>query len=187
VWCPALLQKTTIRYICFPRTDPPPPFALQIVDVFRKHENSIGTSQLKKGLTSNEALSVIRNDLVEIGFDVETGKQSHAKIHRPVFFGEDGEPTLRYEIDAYHRGWRCGLEVEAARAWKGNAIYRDLVQGFVMVQVDYLALAVPNSYKYRLANKQVVSSDYINSLSVIETLYGHTRVRLPYSVILIGY
>jgi hypothetical protein len=155
--------------------------------VFRKNEASIGTRQLSKGLTSNEVLGVIRNDLVALGFEVETGKQKHAKIHRPVFFGEDGEPTLRYEIDAYHSEWRCGLEVEAARAWMGNAIYRDLIQGFVMVQVDYLVIAVPNGYKYQSAKRLVVSSDYSNALSVIETLYGHARVRLPYSLILIGY
>jgi hypothetical protein len=32
--------------------------------------------------------------------------------------------------------------VEAGRAWMGNAIYRDLLQALVMVQVDHLILAV---------------------------------------------
>lgn len=155
--------------------------------VFRKHDASIGTLHLSKGLTSNEVLNVIRADMVGLGFEVETGKEKNAKIHRPVFFGEYGEPTLRYEIDAYHREWRCGLEVEAARAWMGNAIYRDLVQGFVMVQVDYLVVAVPNAYRYQSGGRAVISSDYSNALSVIETLYGHSRVKLPYSLILIGY
>jgi hypothetical protein len=157
------------------------------VGVFRKHDVSIGTQNLSKGLTSNKVLSVIRADLVALGFDVETGKEKSAKIHRPVFFGEGGEPTLRYEIDAYHREWRCGLEVEAARAWMGNAIYRDLVQGFVMVEVDYLVIAVPNGYRYQSGKRAVISSDYSNALSVIETLYGHSRVTLPYRLILIGY
>jgi hypothetical protein len=181
------MQKTSTRFICFPRTDPPPSFAEKIVGVFRKHDVSIGTQNLSKGLTSNEVLKVIRTDLVGLGFDVETGKEKNAKIHRPVFFGEDGEPTLRYEIDAYHREWRCGFEVEAARAWMGNAIYRDLVQGLVMVQVDYLVIAVPNGYRYQSGGRAVISSDYSNALSVIETLYGHSRVKLPYSLILIGY
>jgi hypothetical protein len=180
-------HKTSTRYICFPRTDPPPAFAEKIVSVFRKHDASIGTRNLTKGLTSNQVLNVIRKDLEGLGFEVETGKERNAKIHRPVFFGEDGEPTLRYEIDAYHREWRCGLEVEAARAWMGNAIYRDIVQGFVMVQVDYLVIAVPNGYRYQSAGRSVISSDYANALSVVETMYGHSRVRLPYSLILIGY
>jgi hypothetical protein len=60
---------------------------------------------------------------------------------RPVFFGENGMPTLSYQIDAYHPEWRAGLEVEAGRAWMGNAIYRDLIQALVMVQVDHVVLA----------------------------------------------
>ncbi len=129
----------------FPLTEPPPVFASEVSAVFRQHERAISTVQLLKGLTSNEVLGVIRDDLVVLGFQVEAGKQQTDKIKRPVFFGEDGHPTLNYDIDAYHPLWKCGLEVEAGRAWMGNAIYRDLVQGLVMVQVDYLVLAVPNS------------------------------------------
>ncbi len=29
----------------------------------------------------------------------------------------------------------------------GNAVYRDLIQALIMVQVDHLVLAVPNAYK----------------------------------------
>ena len=64
------------------------------------------------------------------------------KIFRPVFFGENGHPTLQYEVGAFHSGWKCGLEIEAGRAWKGNAIYRDLVQGMVMSEVDTLVITV---------------------------------------------
>lgn len=93
----------------------------------------MGTVHLKKGLTSNEVLAVLRDGLISLGFQVEAGKQKGDKIQRPVLFGEHGEPTLNYEIDAYHLDWRCGLEVEAGRAWMGNAIYRDLVKGLVML------------------------------------------------------
>lgn len=181
------MPKTTVRFISFPRSEPPPHFADKVAGVFRKHEAEIGTKQLKKGLTSNQVLTVIRDDLLALGFDVETGKQREAKIQRPVFFGEDGKPTLKYEIDAYHPEWRCGLEVEAGRAWMGNAIYRDLIQGFVMVQVDHLIVTVPNAYKYQSSGRLTISSDYDNTLSVVETLYSHSRVRFPYGLILIGY
>jgi len=63
-------------------------------------------------------------------------------------FGENGEAELRYEVDAYHKKWKCGLEIEAGRAWKGNAIYRNLIQASMMVQVETLAMAVPNLYTY---------------------------------------
>jgi hypothetical protein len=142
---------------------------------------------LKKGLTSNEVLRIIRSDLVGIGFEVESGKLKQDKIERPVFFGENGVPTLKYHIDAFHPVWNCGLEVEAGRAWMGNAIYRDLIQGLVMVQVDVLILAIPNAYKYKSSGKNVASSDYSNTISVADALYGHTRMRMPYKLIIIGY
>ena len=89
-----------------------------------------------------------------------------------MFFGEYGIPTLRYQIDAYQPVWRCGLEVEAGRAWMGNAIYRDLVQALVMVQVDHLVLAVSNIYKYQSGGKAASSTDYKNTCAVAEALYS---------------
>ncbi len=89
-----------------------------------------------------------------MGFEAEAGKAKVDKVERPVFYGENGVPALNYQIDAYHGLWRCGLEVEAGRGWMGNAIYRDLVQALVMVNVDYLVLAVANSYKYQTGGKQ---------------------------------
>jgi hypothetical protein len=93
---------------------------------------------LVKGLTSDAVLAVLHPQLEALGFQVEKGKVREQKIERPVFFGENGIPALRYQIDAYHPGWRCGLEVEAGRAWMGNAIHRDLIQALVMVQVDHM-------------------------------------------------
>jgi hypothetical protein len=181
------MTNSTIRFMSFPKTEPPPVFASNIVNVFIQHEKQIGTLLLSKGLTSNDVLTVLRSDLVSLGFQVEAGKQKIDKIQRPVFFGENGEPTLKYEIDAYHPEWRCGLEVEAGRAWMGNAIYRDLVQGLVMVHVDTLVIAIPNGYKYKSGGRDVTSSDYSNTVSVAETLFGHSRVRLPYTLVIIGY
>lgn len=180
-------MQTSIRYISFPRTEPPPSFAASIAHVFKKYELRVGTRNLSKGLTSNEVLGVIRKDLVKIGFEVEAGKQKEDKIERPVFFGENGQPTLKYEIDAYHPTWRCGLEVEAGRAWMGNAVYRDLIQALTMVQVDTLILAIPNAYKYQTNGRLTISSDYDNTVSVAETLFGHSRFKFPYNLLLIGY
>jgi len=100
---------------------------------------------LDKGLTSDAVLGVLRPELTQLGFAVERGKTAADKIKRPVFFGENGLPDLQYEIDAFHQEWRCGLEVEAGRAWMGNAVYRDLVQALVMVELETLILAVPTA------------------------------------------
>ena len=106
---------------------------------------------------------------------------------RGRFYGENGIPTLRYEIDAYHPDWKCGLEVEAGRGWMGNAVYRDLVQAAVMVGVEHLCLTVCNVYRYRSGGKPATSRDYENTRQVAEAIYGHSRVSLPYDLVLIGY
>jgi hypothetical protein len=129
----------------------------------------------------------MRDDLLALGFQVEAGKRRADKIERPVFFGQDGQPTLKYEVDAYHPAWRCGLEVEAGRAWMGNAVYRDIVQALVMVHVDVLILAVPNAYKYTMRGRAKVSHDYDSTVNVAESLYGHSRFRFPYQLVVIGY
>lgn len=176
-----------IRFTAFPRTRPPPPFAEALVGVFESHQPAIGTLDRDKGLTSNAILSRLAPDLTSLGFSVETSKADEAKIKRPVFFGEGGRPDLRYEIDSYHPEWRCGLEVEAGRAWLGNAVYRDLIQAMVMVDLDWLCLAVPLGYRRNSLGRRVVSRDYDNTCAVANALYSHDRVRMPFGLLVIGY
>lgn len=177
------MAKPTIRFTSFPRTEPPPAFVGSLVGVFRSHEQEVSTTKLTKGLTSNQVLCVLEPDLVELGFAVERGKSRGSTIERPVFFGEDGVPSLRYQVDAYHDAWRCGLEVEAGRALGGNAVYRDLIQAMLMVGVDHLCLAVPNLYVYKSAK----TKDYESTVAIAEALFGHDRVRVPYGLTVIGY
>jgi hypothetical protein len=177
------MAENEINHIYFPRTEPPPEYTSEIISSFEDHLEEIGTIGQEDGLKSNEVLATVRPDLEKLGFDVEAGKKKHEKIKRPVFFGEGGEPTLKYEVDAYRDRWNCGLEVEAGRAWQGNAVYRDLIQAMVMVRVDVLALAVPNIYKWSGGS----SPDFERTKSVAEALYGHSRVDLPYGLLLIGY
>lgn len=178
---------SNVRYTSFPRTQPPPAFCSEIVNVFREAEPTICTRTLEKGLTSDKVLGVLRHRLVELGFVAEMSKLAGEKVRRPVFFGENGVPDLQYEVDAYHSGWRCGLEIEAGRAWMGNAVYRDLIQALVMVEVEVLALAVPNGYRYQSGGKTMTSKDYSNTCAVAEALYGHSRIQMPYSLVVIGY
>jgi len=180
-------EMSAIRFSTFPRTEPPPEFVTLLAKVFQDHEEKISTIKLDKGVSSDQVLTILRDDLVELGFQVEAGKLKEQKIERPVFFGENGVPTVRYQIDAYHPKWKCGLEIEAGRAWMGNAVYRDLIQASVMVNVDYLCLAVPNSYKYKTGGRNSISHDYDNSKNLAEALYGHSRLSLPYNLIIIGY
>jgi hypothetical protein len=180
-------MPSKVRYSTFPRTEMPPAFVSKIVEVFRLHEPAIGTLDLEKGLTSDIVLARMRDDFITLGFNVEGGKLASNKIKRPVFFGENAVPDLQYEIDAFHADWRCGLEIEAGRAWMGNAVYRDLIQALVMVDLDYLVLAVPNSYRYLSGGKRTISKDYENTVAVADALFGHNRIRFPYKLTVVGY
>ena len=100
-----------IRFSTYPRTEPPPEFAIPLAAVFQSLETEISTVLLEKGLTSDQVLAVLRNDLYNLGFEVEAGKLKEQKIERPVFFGENGVPTVRYQIEAYHPEWKCVLEI----------------------------------------------------------------------------
>lgn len=180
-------MPNTIRFSTFPRTQPPPFYTVSIRDIFRAQADKIGTENLAKGLTSDQVLSLLRPQLIELGFKVEASKIAADKIKRPVFFGENGTTTLQYEIDAYHETWKCGLEIEAGRAWMGNAVYRDLIQAMVMVELETLILCVPVGYRYQSGGKLTVSRDYDNTIAVADAIYGHSRIEMPYRLIVIGY
>jgi len=176
-----------MHFSTFPRTEPPAHFVAEVMLTFRRYEKIIGTASLVKGLSSDGVMAILRDDLQALGFEVEAGKSRAAKLKRPVFFGEDGRPSRQYEIDGFHAEWRCGIEIEAGRAWMGNAIYRDLIQAMVMVDLDHLILAVPLGYRYLSSGKPVVSRDYENATTVADALYSHTRIKMPYRLTLVGY
>ena len=183
----AKLKQIPVRYQTFPRTVNPPEFAEQVAKIFRDHEHQISTTILKKGLTSDKVLQVIRADLEKVGFECEKSKTASGKINRPVLFGENGKTKVSYDIDASNPEWHAVLEVEAGRAWKGNAIYRDLIRASVMVGVKFLILAVPNVYTYKVSGKTSTSTDYKNTWNLADVLYGNDSFRLPYQLMLIGY
>lgn len=150
---------------------------------FQTHDEAIGEASTTKGFGSDRVLSLLSSDLNQLGFEVEASKSKHDKIDRPVFFGEGGEPSLRYQVDAYQPVWKCGLEVEAGRGFMGNAFYRDLVQAMVMVGVDHLCIAMLNRYEYAKAH----SNDYMKGIDVADALFAHTRVAIPFGLTVIGY
>lgn len=77
--------------------------------------------------------------------------------------------------------------MEAGRAFTSNAAYRDLIQASLMVDLDYLCLAVPIAYKFRSGGRVTTSHDYDNARAVAEAIYGHDRLRMPYRLLVVGY
>ena len=120
-----------------------------------------------------------------MGFSVEKDKTSSGIIRRPVFFGEYGVPAKTYNIDAYHPGFKPGLEIEAGRGTKGNAVYRDIIQTCLLVDVDFLALAVLREYKY---GKTAIEFSYNATKELLGAVYSSPRLQLPMKgILLIGY
>ena len=79
------------------------------------------------------------------------------------------------------------LEIEAGRASEGNAIYRDLIQALVMVDLECLVLAVPIGYRRKSLGRTVVSKDYARTCSVADAIFGHSRILMLYRLAVIGY
>lgn len=54
----------------------------------------------------------------------------------------------------------------------------------VMVQVDHLCVAVPNIVKWGKSGK---CRSYNEGTRTAEALFGHSRIKLPFGLTLIGY
>jgi hypothetical protein len=80
----------------------------------------ISTVDQKTGVDSDAVLGNLSGGLVALGYAVESGKTRPAKIHRPVLFGENGTPSVNYEIDAFHDELSIAVEVEAAAVRPGT-------------------------------------------------------------------
>lgn len=156
-----------------------------MVGVFGAAQHLISTAA-GAGLKSDEVLSHLVEGLHAMRFVVETGKSTAQKIRRPVLFGEQGAPKLSMDIDAFHDEFGIVLEVEAGRAWNGNAVYRDLIRSSLILDASYLALAVPVGYAPEYAARPIPA--YGNTRGVLEAIYASQRLKLPFAgVLLIGY
>jgi hypothetical protein len=146
-----------------------------------------------KGLQkkSNEILSRLRPKLEALGFTVEKGKRDNQKIHRPVLFGEMGKPGHKYEIDAFREDPGIVLEIEAGRAIKGNAIYRDLIQMSLMVDITFAVIAMPLTYRHKRRKqdtKTIGVASYNAGRRLLDAIYASQRLQLPFKgILLIGY
>ena len=122
------------------------------MEVVRSAEGKISTVEHKTGLDSDAVLGELGLGLVALGYAVESGKSKQAKIHRPVLFGENGIPSVNYEIDAFHDELGIAVEVEAGRGAAGNADYRDIVDISSTLDARYMALLLPVRYRTTLSS-----------------------------------
>lgn len=150
------------RWRYFPAYSAPPDWVHAVVAAFaavRAHIDS--TVTFEKRMESDHGLRVLAPGLTTLGFVVEEGKKKTGKLPRPVFFGDEGTYLRTYEIDTFEPERGIALEVEAGRATMGNAIYRDLIQASLMVDANFLVLAVPVEYRYMSKGKQMKEPSYL--------------------------
>jgi hypothetical protein len=173
-------------YIYYPRWQRPSHWTSGIIRAFEVVREDIDSAVNDK--KSDEVLQILRPELEKLGFVVEQNKTSDGKIHRPVFFAENGRPERQYQIDAYHPHDLTALEVEAGRSTLGNAIYRDIVQMSLLVDVEYAAVAVPRTYRYSSGGKLSTNFAYNDCKTILEAIYGGRRLELPFKgFLLLGY
>jgi hypothetical protein len=121
-----------------------------------------------------------------IGFQVEKSKLASDKISRPVLFGDEDQPSVTMEIDAFQDQEGIALEVEAGRAWNGNAVYRDLIRISLLLDADYLAMLLPLEYRPPSVRSPITA--YAHSGDLLDAIYASQRLRLPFEgVLLVGY
>jgi uridine kinase len=180
-------RSPMIEWAYFPRNQHVTPLGNKIVQAFETvaakidsmgNNDKIGKDY--KDSASNVVLSHLKKSLTALGFKVELGKKSNQKISVPVLFGRNGKAERTFDADAYHKTEHFVVEVEAGRAITNNQFLKDLFQASVMVDVDYLAIAVRRIYRD--------SADYEKAYTFLETLYSSDRLKLPLKgVLLIGY
>lgn len=149
-----------------------------VISCFNAIENQV--TSFSKELSSNNVLEIVRPPLEEKGYTVETGKAKQQKIHIPVLFGNNNTIDKFFNADAISSDGRIVIEVEAGRAVVNNQFLKDIFQACMMVEVEYLCIAVRNSYKG--------NNDFKKVFAFLETMYVSGRIKLPLrGILLIGY
>jgi hypothetical protein len=169
----------------FPRNMRPPSWAVALVEGV---ETKVSTVERKTGLSSDAVLNELGPGLQALGYVVESGKTRAGKIRRPVLFGENGQPEVNYEIDAFHDELGVAVEVEAGRGAAGNADYRDIVRMSLILDARSMALLMPVRYRTTSGERAFAIHAYEKTRNQLDAIYASQRLKLPFEgVLLIGY
>lgn len=176
-------MKKNINWSYFPKTDPLPDLLNEVITIFEKNFLKIDSTKNDTNnlrLSSDKVLKVVEKDFLNAGFEVETGKKKDQKIRVPVLYGHQGSISQAFEVDGWHKKNKIVLEIEAGRAYSNHQFLKDIFEASVMVDVDYLVLAVRNLY-----NNQ---KDYQIIRDWLDTLYITRRIKFELKgILLLGY
>lgn len=158
----------------------------KVIKVFDNNYDKISSANNNK-LKSNEVLSVCKQGLKDIGYQVES--KEDGRIQVPVLFGRNNTLEKAFRADAYNEHEKTVIEVEAGRGVMNNQFLKDLFQACMMQEVDYLVIAVRNEYKTKTkTHSERVSYDFEEVCKFFDALYSSDRLRLPLKgILIIGY
>ena len=168
----------------------PPAWIAPLIDVVRGAESVISTTVPGSRATSDQVLAALAPGLQSLGFQVETAKSRDAKVTRPVLFGENGVPTVTYEVDGVHDQLGIVLEVEAGRGAQNNAAYRDVIRASLIVNAQFLVLVMPLFYRFggKDGGRMQAVAAYADAQAMLDAVYASRRLALPFpGVLLVGY
>ena len=167
-----------IQFQFFPRSIGITPEIKAIIDCFTSANGQIDSSV--NNLPSNGVLLILYESLLKLGFKVEISKSKEDKIAVPVLFGTNNKIDKCFNADALSSDGKIVIEIEAGRATENNQFLKDIFQACMMFEVEYLVIAVRNSYR--------THKDFEIIHTFLETLYISNRLHLPLKGILfIGY
>ena len=156
-----------IQYQFFPRSQGITPDIERVIDCFLEVNDKIDSDF--NNLKSNAVLKVLYEPLTNIGYNVETSKAKDDKIDVPVLFGLGNQIDKSYNADALSEDGKIVIEVEAGRATENNQYMKDIFQACMMFEVEYLIVAVRNTYRghkdfnivYTFLETLYISSNYV--------------------------
>ena len=167
-----------IQWQFFPRSDTAPEVSLDVVASFEDAAAEIDSESHE--LCSDDVLAAVFSGLTDRGFLVESGKKRSEKVIAPVLYGRNGQLAQSSEADAWDRSRQMVLEVEAGRGVTNYQCLKDLFEACMMHDVDFLGIAVRNTYRK--------NRDFERVVRFFETLYASNRLVLPLKgILVVGY
>lgn len=173
-----------IQHAIFPLASPPPAWAEQLLDVFRCHEDQIRSDHAGSRLSSEQVLTLLAPDLERLGFMIEKVKHDE-QVQATTSAERGGRQNVHFDV--YQPQWLCCLAIEDGHDWANIGSAMDLVEPLLVSNADALCLAVPLAEEQSGGETPRRASEYERTASLAEVVYGHSRVKLPKLLLLIGY
>jgi hypothetical protein len=173
------VAKNVIDWAYFPQSIEPTEMVKNVVKVFEDVAQDIDSHTHAKQ-DSDVVLGKVAAGLIKLKFSIETGKKKEQKIRVPVLFGKKGLATKSFDADALNSSEHFVIEIEAGRGYTNYQFLKDLFEACMMHDIQYLAIAVRNTYRNH--------PDFSKVFDFFDTLYKSSRMTLPLKgVLIIGY